>query len=169
MVIIGRSAAATTDIHCMSIPAAAVQPVSTDDEIAFDERKWKNNRIYLRGKQLLLEQFHRNVIPDLLRELEKPNQRWRQRAGCAGLDTSLFFPDNSGQYAQVISAFAGPQTCQICPVRISCLAEGLREHYGIWGGLSIRQRRTVKRTLSLVAGKDIVPPPSTAVHFYLDA
>ena len=35
--------------------------------------------------------------------------------------------------------------CQVCPVRLECLADALdnRIEYGVWGGMTERQRRAV--------------------------
>lgn len=35
--------------------------------------------------------------------------------------------------------------CAGCPVREACLAAGIAEDHGIWGGLTPRERRVLRR------------------------
>lgn len=71
--------------------------------------------------------------------LERP--AWHDQAACRGMGTTLFFPSRG----QITSTAL--RVCDRCPVRIECrewaLANG--ERHGIWGGLSERQRRQVRR------------------------
>lgn len=78
---------------------------------------------------------------DLLNEFRLANNdaRWMQKAACKGLDFHLFFP-STGKSAQVPAAKA---VCRRCPVRKKCLdwANENEIHYGIWGGLTVTERR----------------------------
>jgi WhiB family redox-sensing transcriptional regulator len=80
------------------------------------------------------------------------NDRWQLRAACRGSDTDLFFPER-GESSKEAKA-----VCAICPVRQQCLDFAISEveHYGIWGGLSERERRELRRQLPRRAPK---PPP----------
>lgn len=70
---------------------------------------------------------------------------WRDRAACRDADTNLFFP-GWGQADSAATRLALAY-CEVCPVREECLEAGLRERYGIWGGLTVRQRvRRRRRT-----------------------
>lgn len=62
---------------------------------------------------------------------------WTGRAACAGLNPGLFFPDRG------TSTSEARQVCGRCPVQGACLDYALRWriHFGIWGGLSERERR----------------------------
>jgi len=68
---------------------------------------------------------------------------WRKRAACRGVDVEIFFPENDDD-AEVEAAKA---VCQLCPVRQACLEHALsyREHEGIWGGATERERRRILR------------------------
>ena len=33
--------------------------------------------------------------------------------------------------------------CRTCPIQIECLELGLREQYGIWGGMTTQERRAL--------------------------
>ncbi|GGM34842.1 transcriptional regulator WhiB [Longimycelium tulufanense] len=68
------------------------------------------------------------------------NEEWVDRAMCAQTDPDAFFP-GKGQNARQIK-----RVCARCEVRAECLAYALEhdERYGIWGGLSERERRRLK-------------------------
>jgi WhiB family redox-sensing transcriptional regulator len=74
---------------------------------------------------------------------DAPDERWRLRASCRGLDPALFFPeDEEGQGAE-----RAQQVCATCPVREQCLQTALvtKEAYGVWGGTTPRDRRRIVR------------------------
>ena len=74
-------------------------------------------------------------------ELTGP-ERWQDRALCAEVDPEIFFPEKGG------STREAKAVCRVCEVRADCLefimqpgnADAAR--FGIWGGLSERERRT---------------------------
>jgi WhiB family redox-sensing transcriptional regulator len=61
---------------------------------------------------------------------------WRDEALCAYIDPDLWFPSQGGLGA------AARRICGQCPVRAECLEDALSHHdmYGIWGGLSYKER-----------------------------
>ena len=65
---------------------------------------------------------------------------WRDRAACRGTDLTVFFPGRGE------SAEPARQVCAGCPVRQPCLEFALRhgEVHGIWGGLTERDRRSLR-------------------------
>lgn len=69
-----------------------------------------------------------------------PDQ-WQDRALCAQTDPEAFFPEKGG------STREAKKICLGCEVRAECLeyALGHDERFGIWGGLSERERRRLKR------------------------
>lgn len=68
---------------------------------------------------------------------------WMDSAACANADPEMFFPV-PGDEAMNRKARA---FCDHCPVREECLQFSLdtREMYGIWGGLSDRDRKRLMR------------------------
>jgi len=66
---------------------------------------------------------------------------WQERALCTQSDPEAFFPEKGG------SSRAAKAVCLACPVRAACLDYALRndERFGIWGGLTERERRRVKK------------------------
>lgn len=75
-------------------------------------------------------------------ELEpEPSDQWQDRALCAQTDPEAFFPEKGG------STREAKKICLGCEVRHECLEYALEhdERFGIWGGLSERERRRLKR------------------------
>ncbi|GEA83501.1 transcription factor WhiB [Cellulomonas sp. A375-1] len=66
---------------------------------------------------------------------------WQERALCAQTDPEAFFPEKGG------STREAKKVCTGCDVRSECLEYALAndERFGIWGGLSERERRKLKR------------------------
>ena len=80
--------------------------------------------------------------PDPARNASEP---WYELGACKGTNPELFFPDTSSHSAEA-RAICNSE----CRVREECLKYALEndERFGIWGGLSARQRnkmRTGKR------------------------
>lgn len=74
---------------------------------------------------------------------------WWLQAECRGLTTAerddIFFPDR-GAPTKTAKAI-----CKVCPVREDCLKHALdnNERFGIWGGLSERERRRIRRARNI--------------------
>ena len=66
---------------------------------------------------------------------------WQDRALCAQTDPEAFFPEKGG------STREAKKVCRSSEVRAECLEYALEhdERFGIWGGLSERERRRLKR------------------------
>jgi len=77
------------------------------------------------------------VVFDLLGDMPE----WRERALCSQTDPEAFFPEKGG------STREAKRICSRCEVKSECLesAIGADEKFGIWGGLSERERRRLKR------------------------
>ncbi|GAA2816703.1 hypothetical protein GCM10010470_60200 [Saccharopolyspora taberi] len=74
-------------------------------------------------------------------DLDEEEQEWQERALCAQTDPEAFFPEKGG------STREAKRICAGCEVRSECLEYALEhdERFGIWGGLSERERRKLKR------------------------
>ena len=72
-------------------------------------------------------------------DAEEPD--WQERALCAQTDPEAFFPEKGG------STREAKRICSGCEVRAECLEYALAhdERFGIWGGLSERERRRLRR------------------------
>ena len=66
---------------------------------------------------------------------------WQDRSLCSQTDPEAFFPEKGG------STREAKKVCRGCEVRAECLEYALEhdERFGIWGGLSERERRRLKR------------------------
>ncbi len=62
---------------------------------------------------------------------------WQDRALCAETDPEIFFPEKGE------STSPAKRVCRACEVRLECLKFALenRERFGVYGGLSERERR----------------------------
>lgn len=76
---------------------------------------------------------------DLLAFPDTPT--WQRQANCMGVDPDLFFPERGS------STYEAKEVCRGCVVREDCLEYAIvnSEKFGIWGGLSERERRRVRR------------------------
>lgn len=77
--------------------------------------------------------------PATIHSPAEPDSWWRDRARCAETDPETFFPDTDRDLR------LPKQVCRHCPARAQCLAWALEhdERYGIWGGLTGRERRRI--------------------------
>jgi WhiB family transcriptional regulator, redox-sensing transcriptional regulator len=85
---------------------------------------------------------HLTLVPDdFVFPPETPDEQWQERALCAQTDPEAFFPEKGG------STREAKRICMGCEVRDACLEYALAhdERFGIWGGLSERERRRLKR------------------------
>ena len=83
-------------------------------------------------------------VPDAVEDFditEDTTDQWQDRALCAQTDPEAFFPEKGG------STREAKKICLGCEVRSECLDYALAhdERFGIWGGLSERERRRLKR------------------------
>ncbi len=81
----------------------------------------------------------------LLQLLLRPD--WMDAALCAQVDPELWFPEKGG------TVRPAKELCGGCPVRAECLELALAgdERFGIWGGLSERERRRLARNETAAA------------------
>lgn len=66
---------------------------------------------------------------------------WQERARCIEADPDLFFPERGSP------GDSAKRVCVECDVRLECLEYALAngERYGIWGGLTERERTRLRR------------------------
>jgi WhiB family redox-sensing transcriptional regulator len=74
-----------------------------------------------------------NVLPLFADGEDEGLLAWQERALCAQTDPEAFFPEKGG------STREAKKVCTQCEVRAN------DERFGIWGGLSERERRKLKR------------------------
>jgi len=86
-------------------------------------------------------EFEPASMPFEPEEPSAPADQWQDKALCAQTDPEAFFPEKGG------STREAKKICLGCEVRHECLDYALAhdERFGIWGGLSERERRRLKR------------------------
>lgn len=77
---------------------------------------------------------------------------WMARGRCQEVDPDLFFPDQGGDFRPA------KQICAGCPVKVACLEYALDhdERFGIYGGLSAKERRREQQRRNRQAIADAV-------------
>ena len=67
---------------------------------------------------------------------------WRERALCNDHpEPDLWYAGDGDHVARTEAV----RICGHCPVRAECLTDGMYEDFGIWGGMTLRQRRRIRR------------------------
>ena len=81
-----------------------------------------------------------NIIDELIGGMPS----WTEEANCKGADADLFFPERGA------STRKAKAICRACSVQSVCLESAIEnsEKFGIWGGMSERERRRIKRQRS---------------------
>lgn len=79
--------------------------------------------------------------PVLVADTSLEETAWQELARCAETDPDAFYPEKGG------STREAKKVCRSCDVRQACLEYALKhdERFGIWGGLSERERRKLRR------------------------
>ncbi len=83
----------------------------------------------------------------LRKELQRDDMAWQDDANCKGANADLFFPERGA------STRSAKAICRECRVRADCLEFAIQtgEKFGIWGGMSERERRRVRRERQIAA------------------
>jgi hypothetical protein len=80
-----------------------------------------------------------------------PYPEWRDKAACRSDSeaVALYNCDAAyGDYGQLAQQAFKQTYCAHCPVVAQCLAAGMREPNGIWGGMASTVRRPLRRMVS---------------------
>jgi len=84
---------------------------------------------------------------------------WQDEASCMTVDPELFFPVGTTGDA-VVQVEAAKAICRSCPVAGLCLEFALssRQDFGVWGGLSEDERRSLRRSRQRAARRQAQSP-----------
>lgn len=98
------------------------------------------------------------VLLEILAREEAEEPSWQDLALCAETDPEAFFPEKGG------STREAKRVCAACAVRLECLTWALDndERFGIWGGMSERERRRFKRKGGTAATAPLPQPGQVA-------
>ena len=82
---------------------------------------------------------------DITSAIGTGERSWQDYANCLGVDPDLFFPERGA------STKEAKEVCRGCVVREECLEYALQnsEKFGIWGGMSERERRRIRRARAI--------------------
>jgi WhiB family redox-sensing transcriptional regulator len=80
---------------------------------------------------------------------------WRKQAACTGYPIETFFGDD--EHGLRGSAARAKAICSICPVRNECLEENIFEEFGVFGGLTHRERITLRARRKLMKPTTVAP------------
>lgn len=90
---------------------------------------------------------------------------------CRGMNPDLFFPLRGGR-GTTTSTYLAKATCneggvggRPCPCRVECLEWALHhELFGVWGGVSERQRRRIRHDRNIIVRSSIGDPAMSQVY-----
>ncbi|OIJ66381.1 WhiB family transcriptional regulator [Streptomyces mangrovisoli] len=74
-----------------------------------------------------------------------PELSWQQEALCAQTGADFFFPEPGSSVREA------KRICGMCAIRTACLDYALAndERFGVWGGLSEKERLDIRRSRAL--------------------
>ena len=89
------------------------------------------------------------MFTQLVELLATDDLAWQDLANCRGADPDLFFPERGA------STRTAKGICRECSVRTECLEFAIvsSEKFGIWGGLTERERRKIRRERAAIAAQ----------------
>jgi WhiB family redox-sensing transcriptional regulator len=111
---------------------------------AFCHVSHNNDTVVITSVAVTAEGKEFNVeIVELMSGME--DRGWQARANCMGVDPDLFFPERGA------STREAKEVCRGCVAREDCLEYALDngEKFGIWGGMSERERRRLRRARAI--------------------
>jgi WhiB family redox-sensing transcriptional regulator len=122
---------------------AAIRQIGDDHGLTYGGHQ--DNRMYdpaLRAPAVTWSEGRLTLLRDAFTDPgDEQEESWQDRALCAQTDPEAFFPEKGG------STRDAKRVCRSCEVRGECLTYALEhdERFGIWGGLSERERRRLCR------------------------
>lgn len=91
------------------------------------------------------------MFTDLVEALQAEglDMAWQDFANCRGADPDLFFPERGA------STRVAKTICRECSVLAECLEFAIvsSEKFGIWGGMSERERRKIRKQRQIAAAR----------------
>ena len=128
--------------HGASTVYDAVRALSVEAHDTIDHGVAIDVRVSPQSLLELIETYRLTATDRVLAALtEAAETAWQEQAVCAQSDPEIFFPEKGG------ATSAAKALCHSCPVKAECLDFALKndERFGVWGGLSERERRKLTR------------------------
>ncbi len=81
------------------------------------------------------------MVQEFASLMGQPEDGWQKLANCRGVNPNLFYPERG------VSTSQAKAVCGGCQVQDECLEYAVQrgEKFGIWGGLSERERRKIRK------------------------
>ena len=126
-------------------PWLRAKPVAPQTKVVLDEPiPFTLDKLPSQNDETLRKEAEKNEGLKLTLRQNLPSDgelEWQENALCAVTDPEAFFPEKGG------STREAKRVCTQCDVRVDCLGYAIAhdERFGIWGGLSERERRKLKK------------------------
>jgi WhiB family transcriptional regulator, redox-sensing transcriptional regulator len=99
--------------------------------------------------------------------IDENKESWRDEANCIKAPLNIFFPEDETGSTSKRKIDRAKTICENCSVQHKCLIYSLNENidHGVWGGLSSRERKALKRNVdvmdytSTVKNNDVIDVP----------
>lgn len=78
-------------------------------------------------------------------DLNRKKRRWKKRGNCASLSPKDMFPVKAERQTEVAN-----KICKGCSTQVDCLYFAItsKEEFGVWGGMTEQQRKTIHKSLA---------------------
>jgi WhiB family redox-sensing transcriptional regulator len=76
---------------------------------------------------------------------------WADRAACRDAPAPVDFFAEGRSEAVLQEIEKAKAICEGCPARLSCLEAGLRETFGVWDGLDVKEREKLRKSRQAAA------------------
>jgi len=92
------------------------------------------------------------------KNFDSSKEVWRDDASCKGQDLSIFFIENEEGSISRKNIKKAKSICLKCLVQVKCLSYALNEdiRYGIWGGITPRERSSLIKSIK---NNDVIDIP----------
>ncbi len=84
--------------------------------------------------------------------IDENKESWRDEANCIKAPLNIFFPEDETGSTSKRKIDRAKTICANCSVQHKCLIYSLNENidHGVWGGLSSRERKALKRNVDVM-------------------
>ena len=80
-----------------------------------------------------------------------------ENPSCAEVGGDFWFPEKADGSMNTVEMVMAKKICHTCPHKAECAEWGIKnERYGIWGGLTQKDRRPLQKQLNIVLEEEDV-------------
>jgi len=83
--------------------------------------------------------------------------RFFENPACAEVGGDFWFPEKADGSMNIVEMATAKSICRTCPHKAECAEWGINnERFGIWGGLTQKDRRPIQKQLGIrLKGEDV--------------